>query len=188
MDGIGVAEVVEISGMVVGSAGVVAGFVWAAYRIACRICRAIVAADRLHDLLGRTPVDELHRIVSETATSVGEIGIRQRITERHLSIGIFVCDASGRTTWANDYLCESFGIDSSSIDGFGWLSAVAKPDRQRVYEEWTRCVQNDLPYRDRYMVEPQHGGQPWECVTEAWPKKEGERTLYYVGYAKRVEE
>lgn len=187
MDGIGLSETAELVGVVIGAAGVLAGFAWSAYRIACRLCRAVIAADRIHDLFGSTPVDELHRIVSETATSVGEIGIRQRIAERHLAIGIFVCDSAGRTTWANDYMCESFGIDSNAIDGFGWLSAVAKQDRQRVYEEWSRCVQNDLPYKDTYTVEPAYGGESWQCVTEAWPKKEGERTMYYVGYCKRVE-
>ena len=179
-----VSQTIELFVVLIGGVGVFAATLWAVIKFVTRLYRVLPAMDRLHDLFGSNPVDELHAILSTSSASIGELEIRQRIAERHLAIGVYVCRPDGECTWANDFLCEEFGLDSSEMRGYGWLSAVSRHDRERVHSAWTKAVELHLPYSETYAVKPEHK-ETWVAYSEAWPVKERERIICYVGYVKR---
>lgn len=179
--------IVELLAAVGGVAVTVAGCIWALIRFAGRMYRVLPAVDRLHDLFGESPIEELHALVADIRTSVGEFEIRQRIAERHLEIGIYVCTPDGKCTWANDFLCDAFGVDSTDMLGFGWIGAVAKSEQVRVHTAWKSAVAEGIPYRESYEVEPRDGKDRWRAMTQAWPVVRGGKTVCYVGYVKKVD-
>lgn len=178
---------VEFFTIVAAGVGTAIGILWALIRFGCRMYRVVPAIDRLHDLFGETPVHELHKIIGDIRTAVGEFEIRQRIAERHLEIGIYVCEPTGKCTWANDYLCDAFGIDSNDMLGLGWLSAISKREQVGVHTAWKQCVADALPYRESYTVVPVDGRPEWKAVTQAWPVVRNGRVVCYVGYVKQDE-
>lgn len=181
----GYAGIVEMFTVVAAAIGTAAGFIWAAIRVGGRMYRVLPAVDRLHDFFGESPVHELHKIIADIRTTVGEVEIRQRIAERHLEIGIYVCDPDGRCTWANDYLCDAFGIDSADMLGHGWLSAISKHQQVPVHTTWKQCVADALPYRESYTVVPLDGRPEWKAVTQAWPVVRNDKVVCYVGYVRQ---
>jgi PAS domain S-box-containing protein len=178
-------ELIELLVAASGVIGILVGAMWACVRLGRRAGRILPTVDNLHFRFGETPIEELHRIVSSIQSSVGEIEIRQRIAERHLAIGVYVCDTEGRCTWANDYLCEAFGLDSTEMQGHGWLAAVASSERIRVHAAWVAAVSSQIPYEERYKVVNRHDASEWNAITEAWPVKVEDRILCYVGYVTR---
>ena len=178
--------IVELLTIVAGATGVILGIIWTLIRFGCRMYRVLPAVDRLHDLFGESPIHELHTVISDIRTAVGEVEIRQRIAERHLEIGIYVCTPDGKCTWANDYLCDAFGIDSSDMLGFGWLNAVSKNEQLRVHTAWKSAVAEGIPYRELYEVEPRDGRPNWKAMTQAWPVVRNGKTVCYVGYVKQT--
>jgi len=170
----------------VGGALVTAGY-WLLRggRRLLRFCRTV---DRLHVEFGDDPIGTICEILEGVRADHGELTVRQRLAERHLKIGIYVCETNGRCTFANDWLCEHFGIDSRDMLDFGWLSGIRKSDQRRVHEAWTTAIEERLPYEESYVVAPKNGDPDWTAKTEAWPVMSGEEIICYVGYVERVEE
>lgn len=171
--------------LIVAAIGCLSAFLaglWAFYRHSQRVLRYWRSLSDLHDLYGDDPVKTLAAIIATIETGQGEIELRQRIAERHLKIGVYVCDVNGLCTWGNDVLCDSFGLDSREILGNGWIEAIEESEQQRVIEHWKRCVKDLLPYRESYRVIPA-GHDPWHAITKAWPvATTNGRLLCYVGY------
>ena len=153
------------------------------------IYRAYRAMVDLHIEFGSNPIGQLASIIREIEASHGEYEIRQRIAERHLAVGIYVCSPDGKCTWCNDWLLQAWGMDSGAIKGFGWLTAIRREDQQRVHEAWTRSVEEGTPYEEHYHVEPPNKSDLWEAYTEAWPvKNRAGKIICYVGYVRREEQ
>jgi len=173
---------IELIVAFVGLLSAVLAGLWAVYRQSQRVVRYWRTLSDFHDYYGMDPVKTLARIVSQIETGQGELELRQRIAERHLKIGVYVCDIHGECTWANDVLCATFGLDSREVLGNGWLAAVAEDDQERVFEHWKRCVLDKLPYQEQYRVVPPDG-TPWYAYTQSWPViTDDNRLLCYVGY------
>jgi PAS domain-containing protein len=176
-------ETITIVGSLIG---LLSGIVWYLLSYGRRFIRVVPTVDKLHDLFGPDPIEVLHELVKDSQAAVGEIEIRQRIAERHLQIGIYVCSPNGKCSWANDYLCNAFGLDSSSMHGYGWLSAVNRSDQHRVHTAWTEAITKELPYREEYGVVPQDGEPRWRASTVAEPVIRNNKIVCYVGYVTRI--
>jgi PAS domain-containing protein len=176
---------IELIGILVAVGTFLSGFLYGMYLFARRIRRSIPLSDRLHDLFGTSPIDELHKILWESRFSISELEIRQRIAEKHLEIGIYACRPDGTCEWANDYLCDTFGLDSKEMKGFGWLSAISRDDRERVYETWMYSVQHGIPYDESYTIESSHN-PPLRVHTKAWPIKHPttDAIVFFIGYVR----
>jgi len=180
-------RVLEFIVAILGSAAAIAGVAWGCWVGGRRFLRLWSAIDRLHVELGDDPVGSLIEAIRAIEASHGEIEIRQRISERHLAIGIYVCESpTGKCTWANDWLCHALGLDSREIKGWGWLAAIAKEDQRRVHDAWSNAVEQELPYEERYTVEPD-GEKSWVAITEAWPVKQRDVIVCYVGYVTKTQ-
>ena len=162
------------------------GFVYVAYRFGDRVRRLFRVMDHLHDAFGKDPIKTLQSITDNLQSTTSEIELRQRLAESHLSLKIFVTDATGRCTWANDPFCSSLGMDSRKVRGFGWVAAVAPDDQRRVHDKWTVAVEEGLPYEDQYVVHPQNGNKPWTAKARALPIGNGDQVMAYVGQVEEV--
>lgn len=174
----------EITLAIFGVVAAVGGVFAFGFRSVRQLVRAWSAVGVLHAELGDEPITRLLEILRDIEASHGELEIRQRLAERHLEIGVYVCDKHGKCTWANDWLCESLGIDSSRIKDYGWISAIATSEQVRVHEHWQKCVASGLPYEETYQVEPSNPDLPrWTARAGAWPvsNRAGD-IVCYVGY------
>lgn len=127
--------------------------------------RSINLSTRFHAHFGTFPADKIKEIHETIRKSHNILEIRQSISEKYLQIGIFMCESTtGKCLWSNDYINEFFGLDSSEIKGFGWLSAIDEEDRTRVHEVWMHAVKNKTPYDCEYTVVNQRD-KTGRCVT-----------------------
>ena len=59
---------------------------------------------------------------------------------------IWMGDAAGNVTYANQGFLAYIGLTPESLTGLGWLEAFAPEDRERVVEVWTRSVTTGVDY------------------------------------------
>jgi len=64
----------------------------------------------------------------------------------------FRASAKGEVEWANDRFVELVGMPIDRVSGNGWISAIAETDRQRVSDEWSRCVAERRLFKMRFAV------------------------------------
>ncbi len=158
------------------------GFVWSVCRFGMFLYRCWRNDADLKKELGDRPIPKLVSFYRDVTAAHGEIAIRQRIAERHIEVGICVFDQDGKCTWANDWLCEAFGLDSANMRGWGWLAAIARDDQRRVHDAWALAVEQGVPYEEEYTVEPGNRSVPWIALTQTWPVATDEGVIIcYVG-------
>jgi PAS domain-containing protein len=147
--------------------------------------RSVVFSNRFHVIFGEDPAAAVKAIHEAIQTSYEICELRQQITERHIKIGIFICDTEGRTTWTNDYCNALFSLDSKDMRGFGWLQGIAQSDRQRVMDHWLYCIKNDILYENDYIVINKKDHITIDVTATAVAvKDEHEKVQCYVGYLK----
>ncbi len=61
-------------------------------------------------------------------------------------IGIFRTDVEGRCVYTNRRWQELGGITLEESLGDGWARAIFSEDRNRVFDEWTRCARENRPF------------------------------------------
>lgn len=132
---------------------------------------------------GREAGMTIRRMVEMLHHKVDMKDIRLDIIENTLSIGIFICDASGKCTYANRTLAEMWGMDKDRLRGNGWLEALN--DRERIYKSWIFAVENKIPYSDVYEVEG-HTGTVEKFAVEAEPSIKEDVILGYVGVVRKL--
>lgn len=111
--------------------------------------------------------------------------MRLNIIENTIGIGIFICDISGKCTYANKTLARMFGISQAEMLGNGWLTPIV--DKQKAYLNWKFSVDNGTPYRDDYQIEVD--GKIFNYHTEAEPSigDDNAGILGYVGIVRLIE-
>jgi PAS domain S-box-containing protein len=55
-------------------------------------------------------------------------------------IPMFECNASGSQLWVNDAWTMLTGLSLEEMLGWGWVTAVYEPDRERVVTEWENAI------------------------------------------------
>jgi len=171
-----------------GGLSALAGIGWVAWRYLRSLYRVWLSIDGLHVEFGDEPVKKLIAIIRGIEQDSTEIELRQRITETHLGIGVYSCDAKdGRCVWCNEVLSQYFGIDSAEMLGYGWTAAIEPAERDRVINTWRASIKDVLPYKEKYRVIPPNRLSPWVALTEAWPVIVGGKMICMIGYVKRVE-
>lgn len=69
----------------------------------------------------------------------------------------FECDNSGACTYANEALCQLYGMSLERMLGNGWTEAVAGDERRDVFEAWDNAVKAHLPYDHEHNVQTPSG-------------------------------
>ena len=147
--------------------------------------RSLVLGNRFHVVFGDNPAESIKAIHDAIQTSYEVYELRQQITERHIKIGIFICDTKGRCTWSNSYLNELFCLDSKDMMGFGWLQGIHQSDRKRVNDHWIYSIENDIAYDCDYTIINKRDSLELDVTASAMAVKNDEDVVQcYVGYIK----
>lgn len=78
-----------------------------------------------------------------------------------LPVGIFQTNATGHYLSVNECWCEMAGITIAEAQGDGWLQVVYLDDRERIFAEWYRAVQENLPFKSEYRLQRPDGKITW---------------------------
>lgn len=181
----GVAGWVEITERVAGWAAAVAGVLVVCWRRIKGLAGALGVAHGLHREFGADAARSLRLIVDSLQRSQSESQIRHALAEQHLGLGVYVCDREGRCTWANEYLCERFGLSLEEMrghGGHGWLRSIAPEHYSRAWERWDFAITNQLPYQDDYDVINARTGERWHGRTETLTRVVHGEIVYHLGY------
>lgn len=166
----------------VGWLAAAGGIAVAARKRITAIVRALVIADDFHTQFGAEAAATIREILDDVTRSQTVQQLRQRIAERHLRVGVYVCGPDGRCNWSNEWLAEAFGIDRDQMRGYGWLNAIATDERMQAIERWKYAVNNGTPYVDEYTITNTRSGKTWRAQTEAFAIQEQGGVVCYVGY------
>jgi PAS domain-containing protein len=172
----------RVGGWLVAGAGSLAvGWRWLR-----NVADGINAGRGFHREFGPEAAAQIRTMLEHVCRTTDELQVRQRIAEKHLQYGVYICHPDGRCVWANEYLCEAFGLSEHEFHGFEWLRAVDPRDAKRVYEEWAFSTKHVLPYSSRYRVINKHTGETWCAMTEAYAVTRGagesQSVAFYMGF------
>lgn len=150
--------------------------------------KSIKLSNSFHELFGDFPakkIKELHNTISRSSNT---LELRQSISEKHIGIGVYICEAeTGRCLWSNDLLNELFEMDSSDIKGFGWAGAIVESDSIRILDIWRAAVKHSNPYYATYKIKGRISGRTKEVTTHAIAvTDESGQIMCYVGYLYEV--
>lgn len=98
-----------------------------------------------------------------------------------LPVGIFQADAEGHYLWVNDRWCEMAGVPAAEAQGNGWVQALHPDDKGRVFAEWYRAVQENLPFQSEYRFQRPDGKITWVLAQAVAEKNETDTVTGYIG-------
>ena len=58
---------------------------------------------------------------------------------------MYECSPEGNCVFANDKLCDLFGLSNEEMMGSGWLDGIEPIERERVYSTWKKSVEFRIP-------------------------------------------
>ena len=76
-------------------------------------------------------------------------------------VGIFLTDTEGSCLYVNQSWSEITGINLSESSGQGWIKSLHPEDRDRIFAEWNRATQNNLPFSSEYRFIRPDGKITW---------------------------
>lgn len=93
----------------------------------------------------RDLVEKTHR---ETLCNTARI----RMFLKNGSEGMYECDVNGECIWANQSLCDLFGLAYHDMMGHGWMEAIPPEQRSIVIDIWNKAIRDDIPYTWSYNI------------------------------------
>jgi PAS domain S-box-containing protein len=114
-----------------------------------------------YDTKARAWATELEKRVEERTEELQKSEANYRILPKISPVGIFRTDAQGLATFWNDKLCSLTGMAVEEALGTGWTLGIHPDDRQLVFEKWTRCTQNRLPFKMQFRFIHKNGSVAW---------------------------
>jgi len=69
---------------------------------------------------------------------------------KSLPLGTWVSDDKGKCVDVNKSLCKIMGRTESEIKGDNWSNWIHPDERDHIFREWERCVENDLTFDMEY--------------------------------------
>ena len=97
---------------------------------------------------------------------------------------IWMGDAVGNVTYANQGFLSYIGLTAEGLAGMGWLHAFAPEDRKRVVEVWTRCVLTGAEYDiEAHLCKADVGEFRWWRLRAAPVRDEAGKILHWLGVA-----
>ncbi len=97
---------------------------------------------------------------------------------------IWMGDAVGNVTYANQGFLAYIGLTPENLSGMGWLHAFAHEDRKRVVEVWTRSVTTGMEYDiEAHLCKAETGEHRWWHLKAAPVRDETGKILHWLGVA-----
>jgi len=150
--------------------------------------KSIKLSDSFHEHFGDFPAKKIKELHNAIARSSDTLELRQSISEKHIGIGIYICEAeTGRCLWSNELLNELFEIDSVDMKGFGWASPIYESDSSVILDIWRAAVKDNNPYYATYKIKGKISGRIKEVTTHAIAVTDDNgQIMCYVGYLYEV--
>ena len=98
-----------------------------------------------------------------------------------LPVGIFYTDVAGHYLSVNEYWCKIAGITAAEAEGNGWVQVLYPDDQERVFAEWYRAAQEQIPFRSEYRVQRPDGKTAWVLGQAVAEKDKTGTVIGYVG-------
>lgn len=144
-----------------------------------------IASAPLVDADGRVVgVSQITRDITTRKRAEAALHERERLFStlaRSARVGIYRTDAEGMVIYVNGRWVEIAGRPFNEAIGDGWLLAVHAEDRDRVREEWVRCVRQRLPFEAKFRFRQPDGRVAWALCEATEIAEAGATPLGYVG-------
>lgn len=69
-----------------------------------------------------------------------------------LPLGTWIADSKGKWTDPNKSLCRITGRTESELKGDNWSNWIHPSQREEVFEEWQRCIENDINFDQEFNL------------------------------------
>lgn len=158
----------------------VLGYLYKLYKkIKPVISKISVIYEQLTPNGGSSLADKINKIKDKVTISE----MRQQIVWANLAIGYYECNKEGECTYANNNLCEMFGLSPEQMKGKGWLRAIdGEEERLKVWQIWQNAIKNHLPYEVHYKIRNRKTQEVINCITTAYTCLDDKNeAIYYFG-------
>lgn len=96
-------------------------------------------------------------------------------------VGIFRTDVHGDCLYTNARWCELTGLSPEAAQGKGWIGSLHPDDHDRIFAEWYRAAELNLPFLSEYRFQTPDGRVSW-VIGQAIAERDVEgRLIGYVG-------
>ncbi|MDQ2835259.1 MAG: PAS domain-containing protein [Acidobacteriota bacterium] len=97
---------------------------------------------------------------------------------------IWMGDANGEVTYANQKFLDYLGLPIESISSLGWLNAFAPEDQARVLDQWTHSVATGEEYNvEARLLRARDGDPRWWSVRAQPVRNPAGTILHWLGVA-----
>ncbi|MEX0834025.1 MAG: PAS domain-containing protein [Actinomycetota bacterium] len=104
---------------------------------------------------------ERHRAAGAAERALRASELRFRTLSLEAPVGIFETDADGQCIFTNKKWNELSGISTEDALGDGWAKALHPDDRDRVFEQWTRALEEVGEFKAEYRFRTPDGVVSW---------------------------
>ncbi|MCP4674812.1 MAG: PAS domain-containing protein, partial [Deltaproteobacteria bacterium] len=108
-------------------------------------------AERLGRVVERIRADDALRESRERFRALAKVA----------PVGIFRTDVKGHYLYVNERWCEIAGLTPQEARGQGWAQGIHPDDRERVFAEWYKSAQKELPFESEYRFRRPDGVTTW---------------------------
>lgn len=124
----------------------------------------------------KAKIEKLERLNSELRSSEA----RYYALSEAIPLGIFRTDKNGNCSYVNEKYQKISGLSYENCLGLGWSNAIHPEDRNRVFAEWNRSVEEHREYESVHRFLRPDGSISW-CKVRSAAIKEMGQIVGYVG-------
>ena len=97
-------------------------------------------------------------------------------------VGVFYTNCDGDFVYVNKRWCEIAGIPAKNALGKGWVEGLHPSNRDHVFKEWYRCVEENQQFKMEYRFQTSEGKVTW-LLAQAVREKDinNEKIIGYIG-------
>ncbi len=96
-------------------------------------------------------------------------------------VGIFLTDVLGNCTYTNPRYQTILGISGEECLGKGWLRSLAPQDREKIFAEWSTCVEEAKEYYSEFSIQTPKGMVRWLTLRSSPMLSDKGQVIGYVG-------
>lgn len=100
-----------------------------------------------------TQLGMINQILQTEIAEGREIDARYQTLAEVSPVGIFYTDASGDCLYVNECWCQITGMTCAEAFGKGWVQGIHPDDRDRIFAEWYRAIEEKLQFKSEYRFQ-----------------------------------